>query len=351
MWRVCVLALVCATSAMAVDEAGLAKLERSYWLHASLASSPLQGYWGMGFPAAVKPTEAEVRNAARLLASDYAASRLYLIYHKELPLADAEAVFASWRQFCPREVEIVPTLVLRAYDKQKSEVFSPDELSRLAACFKRAINPKSLAIYDVYSGRDQGPGLATLAREFAGGLIRVGIQPDEAIGAQFVSVVQDTWSGFCHGKSNDDWQQPGFGAQTLRRWVEQRNAGRHPVAWDLITVAWDYTATDRGGYPGYDDARKNMPLPAGRNALAVREILSAAKRHVLAGFSSDLFILHVNSRSPTHDGPDGGFYETLKRGAVYRGYYAAPFDEVTSLFRALREGRLPKPPAASPSTR
>ena len=76
------------------------------------------------------------------------------------------------------------------------------------------------------------------------------------------------------------------------------------MAWDLITVAWDYTATDRGGYPGYDDARKNMPLPAGRNALAAR-ILSVAKRQALAGFSSDLFILHVNSRSPTHDGPDG----------------------------------------------
>lgn len=341
MWRLCLAAVLCAASAQAADEAALTKLERSYWLHASLASSPLRGYWGMDLPAAAKPSEAEVRNAARLLSGDYAASRLYLIYHKELPLADAETVFTLWRQACPREVEIVPTLVLRAYDKQKSEVFSPGDLARLAAFCKRAINPARLAVYDVYARRDQGPGLAALAREFPGGLIRVGIQPDEAIGRQFVSVVEDTWSGFCHGKSNEDWQQPGFGAETLRGWVDQRNAGRHPVAWDLITVAWDYAATERGGYPGYDDARKNMPLPAGRNALAIRQILSRAKGQVLAGLSSDLFILHVNSRSPAHDGPKGVFYETLKRGEVYRGYYAASFSEVTALFHELKEGRLP----------
>ncbi len=159
MWRVCVLALVCATSAMAVDEAGLAKLERSYWLHASLASSPLQGYWGMGFPAAVKPTEAEVRNAARLLAGDYAASRLYLIYHKELPLADAEAVFASWRQFCPREVEIVPTLVLRAYDEQKSEVFSPDDSAGWQPPSSAPSTRHPWRFMTCIAGATRGPGL------------------------------------------------------------------------------------------------------------------------------------------------------------------------------------------------
>jgi len=305
----------------------------------------------MDFPAAGKPSEAEVRKAVRLLSGDYAASRLYLIYHKELPVADAEAVFAAWRRFCPRKVELVPTLVLRAYDKQKSEVFSADDLARLAAFFKHSINRARLGIYDVEGGRDQGPGLAVLAHEFPGGLIRVGIQPDEMIGPEYISVVQDTWSGFCHGKSNEDWQQPGFGAETLRRWVEQRNTGRHPVAWDLITVAWDYTATERGAYPGYDDAQKNMPLPAGRNELAAREILSQSRRQVLAGFSNDLWILHVNSRAPAHDGPAGGFYETLKRGELYRGYYSAPLGEVTALFRALKKGQLPKPPVNSAAER
>jgi hypothetical protein len=351
MWRLSFMALLCPALVLAADGARLAKLERSYWLHASLASSPLKGYWGTNFPTVERPSEGAVRNAAQLLTGDYAANRLYLIYHKEIPLADAEAVFAAWRRSCPREVEVVPTLVLRAYDKQRSEVFSTEDLTRLAASCKRATNTKHLAVYDVESKRDQGPGLAVLAREFPVGLVRVGIQPDEAIAPQFSSVVQDTWSGFCHGKSNEDWQQPGFGAETLWRWVAERNAGQHPVAWDLITVAWDYAATERGGYPGYDDAQKNMPLPAGRNELAAREILRRANNQVLAGFSSDLFILHVNSRSPAHDGPDGGFYETLKRGAVYRGYYATPFGEVTAIFRALTERRLSTPRAASPTTR
>ncbi|MBI5829821.1 MAG: hypothetical protein HZB20_09860 [Chloroflexi bacterium] len=340
------LSLLIASSIWAADDAPLSKLERSYWLHASLASLPQRGYWGLDFPAATKPTEREIQNAARLLTGDYAANRLYLIYHNELSPADAEQMFASWRRHCPPEVEIVPTLVLCAYDKHKSEVFSTDELGRLAGFFKRTINPARIAIYDVHSGRDQGRGLATLSREFPNGVIRVGIQPDEAIAPPFVAAVQDTWSAFCHGKANDDWQQPGFGAQTLRQWVEKRNTGRQPVAWDLVVVAWDYAATKRGEYPGYDDARKNMPLPAGRNALAAQEILRCAKREVLAGFSSDLFILHVNSRSTPHDRPSGAFYATLKRGEVYRGYYAAPFNEVTAIYRELKQGRLLTTPSS-----
>ena len=35
-------------------------------------------------------------------------------------------------------------------------------------------------------------------------------------------------------------------------------------------MAWDYAATERGAYPGYDDAAKNMPLPAGRKAILDR---------------------------------------------------------------------------------
>lgn len=111
------------------------------------------------------------------------------------------------------------------------------------------------------------------------------------------------------------------------------------VAWNLIVVAWDYSATERGSYPGYDDANKNMPLPAGRNALAANEILRNAKPDRLAGLSSDLFILHVNSRSPAHDGPRGGFYEALKRGEAYRGYYATPFQEVVTIFAGLRRNK------------
>ena len=46
----------------------------------------------------------------------------------------------------------------------------------------------------------------------------------------FVAAVQGTWSGFCHGKTNADWQDRGFGAETLRKWVRQaqRDAGHRP---------------------------------------------------------------------------------------------------------------------------
>ena len=192
---------------------------------------------------------------------------------------------------------LVPTLVLRMYDEQQTPVFTAEQLRRLVEFFQRSINAEHVAVYDVYSNRDQGEALKILAEQYPKGLIRVGIQPDEKIGPPFVAAVQDTWSGFCHGKTNADWLDRGFGAETLRKWVEDRNRQSHPVAWDLIVVAWDYSATERGGYPGYDDAAKNMPLPAGRNRLAAQEILQTGRVGCVAGFSSDLLILQANSET------------------------------------------------------
>src|SRR4051794_38402965 len=59
-------------------------VERSFWLHASLAGQAQQGFLGTNFLSAPVPTETEIRNAARLLTEDYAANRLYLIYHREI---------------------------------------------------------------------------------------------------------------------------------------------------------------------------------------------------------------------------------------------------------------------------
>ena len=64
----------------------LPRLERSFWLHASLASTAQKGYWGPAFPASPSPTEPDIQNAAKLLTSTYAANRLYLVYHAEIPL-------------------------------------------------------------------------------------------------------------------------------------------------------------------------------------------------------------------------------------------------------------------------
>lgn len=319
----------------------LASLERSYWLHASLAQKPHRGYWGPVLPYSEAPGEVAISAAAGLLCGPYAANCLYLLYHKEIPESEARRALCRWRQCVPARVELVPTIVLTMYDKARTPVFTVDEVRGLAAFFRDELRCRSAAVFDVYPNRDQGPALVELANAFPGRLIRVGIQPDEALPPPFASAVQDTWSGFCHGKTNADWLDAGFGADMLRKWIDIRNGSPNPTAWDLIVVAWDYAPTKRGEYPGYDDGNRNMPLPAGRNALAAGEILRRARPDRFAGFSCDLTILHANSASAPHDGAEGSFYRALKRGEIYRGYYGRAFAEVAGIYRSLREGRDP----------
>ena len=311
-----------------------ADTERSFWVHASLGLITQRGYFGPDYPATPMPAQEQVRNAARLLTTHYAANRLYLVYHRELPPEDARRLFLWWRESCSKEVELVPALVTRMYDRAQTPVFNAEELDALAQFFRERINPTRCAVFDIAEKRDLHESVAVLVREFPRGLIRLGIQPGEPLDAPFTAAVADTWSALCHGTRNvEDWQQPGFGAETLKKWVLARNGGTRPVTWDLVAVAWDYRVTARGGFPGYDDAEKNMPLPAGRNRAAWQLIRDTATPALLGGFSSDLCILQENSRSKQHDGRDGSFYECLKRGEVYRGYYAEPLEEIAAVFR------------------
>lgn len=330
------LLLLLQAGGMAVTEAEAQPVrpERSYWVHASLGPFTQRNYFGTNFPATASPCREEVANAARLLSGRYGANRLYLIYHRELSDGDARRVFAWWREACPASVELVPALVLKMYDRDQTPVFTSEEAGRLADFFQKKINSNRLAVYDIYARREQGEVLRLLAQRYPGGLIRLGLQPGEALAAPFTFAVQDTWSGFCHGTRNsEDWMQPGFGAETLRQWVAARNAGGRPIVWNLIAVAWDYGATARGGYPGYDDAEKNHPLPAGRNRAGADLIFKTADSGTFGGFSSDLYILNENSRSEAHDGKRGAFYQTLREGKEYEGYYALPFREVTEIYR------------------
>ena len=77
--------------------------------------------------------------------------------------------------------------------------------------------------------------------------------------------------------------------------------------------------------------------------LPAADILATAAPGKLAGFSSDLLILQLNSASPAHDGARGAFYETLKSGRAYEGFYAGPWREIAAIYQALRAGRLPSP--------
>lgn len=314
------------------------KLERSYWIHASLAIAPVRGYWDAEAEYAAPPTENEVREAARLLVGEYAANRLYLLYHRELSLVDAERIFQHWRRHTPPGIELVPTLLLRMYDDTNTEVFTREELRRLTGFFKGTFNAPRLAVYDVHPDRGFGEHLDYIAQQYRPGLVRVGVQPEEPVLPPFKYAVQDTWSGFCLGKTTADWLEEGFGMDLIREWVALRNEGDSPIAWNLVSVGWDYSATEKGENPGYDDAEKNMPLPEGRNILGADIIMREALPAALAGFSSDLFILHVNSKAESHDKSADSFYATLRRGQSYEGYYKAPFQEIVSVYNSLRAG-------------
>ncbi len=315
------------------------RLERSYWVNASLSDDARKGYWGSDFPTAPVPSPSQIKNAVRLLAGAYGANRLYLIYNHEYSIDQAESVYRYWKKYSPPTLDLVPSLLLLMYDHNQTPVFTQSELIWLSRFFLSNINPRELAIYDVYQNRDMKKWVDILSRVYPHGLIRVGLQPDETLSAPFVRGVQDTWSGICTGKSNKDWGRLPGGEATLRKWVIARNSENAPVSWDLISVAWDYLTTKDGVYPGYDDANRNMPPPQGRNKLAARLILSATTEKSFAGFSSDLFILEANSLSPERDGASRSFYSSLRSGKWYEGYFHTPLNEIAEIYHALAKGK------------
>src|SRR3954462_4034017 len=138
-------ALFCASNLVASSTVDPRQIERSFQLQVSLSTLPSVNQWNTNFPGLSSPSESEIRHAARLLTDDYAANRLYLVYQKEISLGDAERVFSLWRQFCPAEVELVPTLVLNSGPRHEP-VFSAGELKVLAAFFSKEVNATTIAI-------------------------------------------------------------------------------------------------------------------------------------------------------------------------------------------------------------
>jgi len=55
-----------------------------------------------------------------------------------------------------------------------------------------------------------------------------------------------------------------------------------------------------------------------------------------------LLVFQANSRHPAHDGLKASFYETLKRGEIYQGYYHGPMREIAAIFNRLKEGKPPQ---------
>src|SRR5438132_2553788 len=209
-WFASALALMILVNARADSGAPeLKRLERSFSLHASLGSRLERDSWVTNFPSANGPTEAHIRNAARLLTFDYAANRLYLIYQKEISLPEAERVFRIWREACPLEVELVPALLLRTTNR--TEIFNATQLRALISFFKAEINSAHLAVLHPDSADSTS---RLLAAEYAEGLIGLGLGPEEPLAAPFQTAVADASSALSRGSSNEEWQQPGSGQET-----------------------------------------------------------------------------------------------------------------------------------------
>src|SRR5437899_3547837 len=336
--QVCVAMLLGIASAFASSESERLKhLERSFSLHASLAAPTQNGNWDTNFPSLEPPTETQIHNAARVLTQDYNANRLYLIYQKEIPLVDAERVFQIWRAACPSDVEIVPALMLNAGTNQH-QLFSAAEIRRLGEFFRQEVNPKRLAVLGSIDARLNESSVKTLSPNFTAGLLRLGLQPGEK--GPFSAGIVETRTALCSSQSNEQWQHDASGLEALRKWIDARNEQSLPITWGLVAVGCDDSKANHTSL-GPNDPERNIPIISGRNAMAISEILQRGKTPSLAGFSVDLQALQVSSQAVSHDGSGYSFYELLKRGQVYVGYYARPFLEIVNAYGTMRSGKMP----------
>jgi hypothetical protein len=299
-------------------------LERAFRLQASLSNLPDLSRWSTNFPSVHLPAEAEIAHAVRLLTEDYAGNCLYLVYQKEISLSDAEHVFALWRQACPVEVEIIPTLVLHA-GRNSSAVFSPAEIKAFTTFLRKDLKVMRLGIAGSHQSEPMLDGLAT---EFK--LVNMDLQLGQKPGTPFSAGLQDTCPALGDGQTPEEWEQKG-----LARIRSSAQSG------DGLPRGFSLGAT-MSLRPGVSDPEKEAILQARRNALAAAEIVAAVPSQSFNGFSVDLVALQAASRAVSHDGSGYAFYEMLKRGHIYVGFYARSFHEIVGIYETLRAGKLPQ---------
>lgn len=329
------------------------RFELSYWVDIDVRHNNGRGYWFNRDARSedIAPTEQEVNNAARALAQTYHGNKLYVTYHRQFEIETAKTVLSHWKKYGDQyNMEIVPTVVLETYATPATMNFTDAELVSFAKWCKTNINSKEFGIYDVYvrqsSGSRQDLQLGYLNENVPIDLVRVGIQPGERLNSYYSSGVQDTWSAECQGNTNELWENPRYykgtnkyGRKLLEEWVKARiDENDRKIVWNLIPVAWDYDAPlDPFSYifPG-DDALINDPPIPGRLVLSKDYIISwhpeGTKNKLFGGLSCDLHILEANSygrpESPT-------FYDKLRSGQPYEGYFAAAVNEVGEVFQSL----------------
>lgn len=331
------------------------QFELSYWVDIDVNHNNGRGYWFNvdNKPEDVVPTEQDIKNSCQGLAEVYHGDKVYVTYHRQFEIEKAKQVFLHWKKYGSQYgLEVVPTVVLESYATPTMLNFSNAELVSLAQWCAENVNQSEFGIYDVYVrqsiGSVQDLQLTEIKSKTSLNLVRVGIQPGEKMNSYFNSGVQDTWSAECQGITNELWENPRYyngtnkyGRKLLQEWVAERIAGEsRKMIWNLIPVAWDYDAPlDPFGYsfPG-DDALINDPPVEGRLALSKKYILSwyhqGTSNRLFGGFSCDLHILEANS----YGKPERpSFYEQLRKGLPYTGYFSAAMNEVAEVYKSLEK--------------
>jgi len=326
--------------------------ETSYWIDLDLAERSMRGYWQPveSLEPESIPDSVDIANATRLLAEEYGADKLYVVYHRQFELDSARHVMNFWKTEGARHgLDIVPTLVIENYAEPSTMNFSDSTLCDFAEWCVENVNPDEFGIYDVYirqtEGSPQDRQMGILRETIGDKLIRVGLQPGEQLNRYCRGGVEDTWTAECQGLTDELWSNPDsvngtdlYGRKLLATWVAERadSTESRRIVWDMIPVAWDYDKpVDERGYvcPGDNALINDPPLP-GRIAKCHDCIVGGYAEGLLTekfgGYSCDLHILQDNSAGH----PDSiSFYGQIRKGEPYTGYFAGAMQQVSDLYK------------------
>jgi hypothetical protein len=353
---VCVRTLLCTVALLlALGTTEARAFEVSFWIDIDLQAGNGRGYWhhypDPMYPPESTPTNAQIWAACSRCHYTYHANKLYVIYHRQFEIADAKTVFQLWKTNASMmSLAIVPTIVLQDYDMTGGSYgsnFTNTELQDLSQWCKTNINSSEFGVYDIYDRERSGASdtmLTVLYNQVGNILTRVGLQPGEPLNANFLRGVEDTWTAECQGLNNSLYSNPvtyqgtnNYGRHLLQSWVNARVSGEsRTIAWDLISVAWDYTnPIDPYGYicPG-DNALTNDPPITGRINLCQGDIAGCypggGGNAKFGGYSSDLHILEANSAG-RGESPD--FYQQITADQAYTGYFASGLNQVEAVYQ------------------
>lgn len=327
--------------------------ELSYWIDMDLFGNHLRGYWynvDERNPENI-PEPSYVQNTCNRLSDEYGANKLYVVYHRQFDIDDAEYVMRMWKSFGDKKnLKIVPTVVLQSYANPQQMNFPDDMIIEFAQWCMTNINSDEFGIYDVYTRDAQGSTqdfqLQVIKAAIGDKLVRVGLQPGISLNSVYKAGVEDTWTAECQGRTNELWENPVFyrghkkyGRILLEEWVNERvNGESRPIVWDMIPVAWDYETDDELSYdcPGDDQFKNDPPVP-GRIALCHKYIsgcyTGGMDNEKFGGYSCDLHILQANSGGR---GEKPSFYEALRTNVSYNGDFSEAMTEIGDLYKSLK---------------